>query len=251
MQLSRNAANNALLLHPRENLTATGNLGSVNAEIIADADGCSSFALDLRGTFSQTVEVSGTVDGFNWTLIPVKSFAGSSFGPYLASIAGAVAGVYVGPVGPYRRIRARVTAYTSGSAVAVLMASNASLPPDAFDASTFTATIAGAAGAAVTLTLPAPGANLRHYLQWLRVDRFAAALLTAGATPVVATTTNLPGALAISIAAEAAAAGSSIPYLFDFPAPIQSSAQNTATTIVLPITTSVLWRVTAGYQVRP
>ena len=59
-------------LHPRETLFTAGNLGALNAEIVTACDGSNSLALDLRGTFSMTIEVSGTVDGTNWTLIPVR-----------------------------------------------------------------------------------------------------------------------------------------------------------------------------------
>lgn len=238
-------------LNPRENLFVTGTIGAVNAEVIIDSDGASSFALDLRGTFNLTIEVSGTVDGTNWTAIPVKPLTGSAFGQYVASVAGSTAGVYMGAVGPYRKIRARCTAYTSGSATTYLSSSTAVLPPDAFDATTQIATATGAAGAAVTLTIAAPGAGLRQYITYLRISRIASALLTAAAAPVVVTTTNLPGSLAFSIQADAAAQGVIYSWQEDFAYPVQASAQNTAVTIVCPLTTGVIWRVTAGYQVRP
>ena len=69
-------------------------------------------------------------------------------------------------------------------------------------------TITAAVSMAATLTLTAPGAGLRHYITGLRIEHHTAALLTAGTTPVVVTTTNLPGALAFSIPMEAAAQGS-------------------------------------------
>ena len=57
-------------LHPRENIAGAGALGALNAEIVINADGASTVALDLRGTFNLTVEVAGSVDGTNWTLLP-------------------------------------------------------------------------------------------------------------------------------------------------------------------------------------
>ena len=65
------------------------------------------------------------------------------------------------------------------------------------------------------------------------------------------TTTNIPGALAFSFSAEAAAQGTLDRWREDFTYPIMTTAQNTATTIVCPITTNVIWRVTAGYYVAP
>ena len=85
------------------------------------------------------------------------------------------------------------------------------------------------------LTLTAPGAGLRHYITGLRIERHAAALLTAGTTPVVVTTTNLPGALAFSIPVEAAAQGSVYEKVLDPVRAIVAAAQNTATTIVAPL----------------
>jgi hypothetical protein len=241
----------ARALHPRESLFIAGNLGALNAEVIVDCDGCGAVALDLRGTFNLTVEVAGTVDGVNWTLIPVKPVNQASK-LYVAAVAGAVPGTWVGSCAGFRRVRARVTAYTSGAAAATL-AANVGLLDQSLDGSVAPSigTAVGAAGAAVTLTLASPGAGLRHYLTYLSINRFATALLTAAAAPVTVTTTNLPGTLAFSFAADAAAQGTIDRWREDFAYPVASAAQATATTIVCPATTNVIWRVTAGFYVAP
>jgi len=237
-------------LHPRENQRGSGTLGALNAEIFADSDGCSTVALDLRGTFSHTVEVAGTVDGANWIVIPVRPQTG---GIYVASVVGTAAGVWMASCAGFERVRARVTAYTSGGSTATLVASNALFDDFAKNGGVTPTlgTAVGASGAAVTLTLGAPGAGLRHYITYLSINRFAAAVLTAAATPVTVTTTNLPGTLAFSFPADAATLGTIDRWREDFAYPIVASAQNTATTIVCPATTSVIWRVTAGYYVAP
>lgn len=238
-------------LHPREAIFATTTLGSLNAETIIVADGCATVTLDLRGTFSLTVEVAGTVDGTNWTLIPLRPINVASV-LYVAAVAGTTAGVWVGQCAGYRQVRARVTAYTSGAVTATLAANTALYDARMFGPVTGSAgTAVGASGAAVTLTLAAPGVGLRHYLTYLSINRFAAAVLTAAAAPVTVTTTNLPGSLAFSIPADAAALGTLDRWREDFAFPIASSAQNTATTIVCPLTTGVIWRVTAGFYVAP
>lgn len=239
------------VLHPREALSGAGTLGGINAEIFADCDGCGTVVLDLRGTFSLTVEVAGTIDGTNWTPIPVRPVNQAALS-YVAAVAGTAAGVWVGSCGGFRRVRARVTAYVSGSATATLMA-NLSLVDQSLSGQVTSGigTAVGAAGAAVTLTLTSPGAGLRHYLTYLAINRFASALLTAAAAPVTVTTTNLPGSLAFSFAADAAAQGTLDRWREDFTYPIATSAQNTATTIVCPTTTGVIWRVTAGFYVAP
>lgn len=237
------------LLHPRETLLAAGNLAAANAEIIVPADGSGIVALDLRGTFNLTVEVSGTIDGPNWIPIPMRSRFG---GIYLAAIAGSAAGAWIGDCAGYRAVRARVTAYTSGAAIASLVTEPGVLNDTLMGQVTPSlVTTVGAAAAAATLTLAAPGAGLRHYLTYLSINRFATTLLTAGAAPVTVTTTNLPGSLAFSFAADAAAAGSLDRWREDFAYPLAAVAQNTATTIVCPATTSVIWRATAGFYVAP
>jgi hypothetical protein len=246
-KLSRDRA--AQTLHPRENIVTVGNLGALNAEVIVDTHGAAMVALDLRGTFSMTVEVSGTVDGTNWILIPVRPMTG---GIYVAGIAGSVAGAWVAACAGFDKVRARVTAFTSGLAIATLLADTAPLDQGLQGWVTpGLGTALSAVSAAQTLTLAAPGAGLRHYITYVRIARFATALLTAGATPVAITTTNLPGSLAFSFPADAAAQGTLFPYQEDFSFPLAASAQNTATSIVCPATTGVIWRVTAGFYVAP
>lgn len=240
------------LLHPRETIFGTGALGSNGAEIVIASDGCASVALDLRGTFNLTIEVAGTVDGVNWTPIAVKPI-NQAAKIYVTTVIGAVPGVWVAALAaPYRQVRARVTGYTSGAATATLSASTA--PPDLSTDGQITpslGTVLGAVGAATTLTLATPGAGLRHYLTYLAINRFATALLAAGAAPVAITTTNLPGSLAFSFPADAAAQGTIDRWREDFTYPIAAAAQNTLTTIVAPATPGVIWRITAGFYVAP
>ena len=212
-------------------------------------DGASAIALDLRGTFNLTVEVAGSVDGTNWVLLPVRSMAGGS---YLSAVAGTAAGKWVAACAGFTKIRARVTAYTSGAATATLLAATGILDDRLLgEVSSNAATITAALSTAATLTLTAPGAGLRHYITGLRIERHAAATLVAGTTPVVVTTANLPGALAFSIPLEAAAQGSVYEKVLDPVRAIMASAQNTATTIAAPLTTSVIWRLSATFYVAP
>ena len=239
------------LLHPREAIFSTAALASNGAETIINSDGCATVTLDLRGTFSLTIEVAGTVDGTNWTPIPLRPVNVAAVA-YVAAVVGTTAGVWVGQCAGYRQVRARVTAYTSGSATTVLAANNAAYDNLLYGPNTSgIGTAVGASGAAVTLTLASPGAGLRHYLTYLAINRFAAAVLTAAAAPVTVTTTNLPGSLAFSIPADAAALGTLDRWREDFAYPIASSAQGTATTIVAPLTTGVIWRITVGFYVAP
>ena len=248
-KLSRDLS--ALARHPGENLDVTGALASVNAEVVADCDGASTFSIDRRGTFSGTFAAEGTVDGTNWQVIPIRPINVASIA-YVLAVTGTTQGTWVGKCSAFRKIRVRETAHTSGSFTCNLMISNAILD-DSLQGrvTTVLGTATGAASAAVTLTIASPGAGLRPYLTYLSINKFATAVLTAAAAPVIVTTTNLPGSLAFSFEADAAAQGTMIRWREDFTYPLAASAQATATTIVCPATAGVIWRVTAGYYVAP
>ena len=104
----------------------------------------------------------------------------------------------------------------------------------------------GAAGAAVTATLPAVPGQF-HYITSIVIQRAGAAAL-AGTAVLVITTTNLPGSLAWSVG-NAVPAGGTMNDLNFMPAtPLKSAAANTATTIVCPAPgAGVLWRVSVTY----
>ncbi len=236
--------------HPRENQLATASLAALNAEFFVDCDGCSSFALDLRGTFNLAIQVSGTVDGETWTTIPMLPVNQASRA-YVVTIAGAVAGVWEGKCSPYWRLKVSCTAYTSGAAIVAVSASNGIFDDLSRRITSNSGTILGTVSTATTLTLASPGVGLRHYLTSIKIDRFATAALTAAATPIAITTTNIPGTLAFSFAAEGAAIGSLVSAQMHYDYPLMAAAQNTATTIVAPATTNAIWRITAGYFVAP
>ena len=114
------------------------------------------------------------------------------------------------------------------------------------DASNLCVTATGAAAAAVTLSLPAVASQF-HYITEIQIVKFATALLTAGTTPVLVTTTNLPGGPVFSFTAAASAQGTSEVQQIAATTPIKSSVVNTATTIVCPATTATIWRVNVWY----
>jgi hypothetical protein len=236
-------------LHPRESLFISGTLGALNAEIILASDGAASFGLDLRGTFAVTVEVAGTLDGVNWTPIPLRMLNNATV-QYQPSVG--LAGAFVGRCAPYRQIRARCVNYTSGAATTVLTAHTAPLDDTLIDnIAPLLVTAIGAVGVAQTLTLPSPGGGLRHYITALQIERIASTALTAAAAPTAVTSTNIPGAAAWSIAADAAAVGQIYTKDAGINKPLAVSAQATATTIVAPATPGVIWRLTAHYYVAP
>ena len=236
-------------LHPRETIYQSGTLGAAGAEIICNADGAASVSLDLRGTFSAQIEVAGSIDGVNWTMIPLRLL--NSPAPAYAAVALApVAGIWVGRCAPFRMVRARCIVYSSGAATATLAADLAPLDDGLIGMTTPNiVTATAAAGAALTLTLPAPSSGLRQFVTFVAVNRYAATVLTASATPSLVTTTNLPGLPVITLPADAAALGTLYPWREDFAFAIAASALATAITINCPAVPGVIWRATSGYYI--
>lgn len=233
-------------LHPRENIWAAGNLAAVNAEVVIDADGASTVTLVVTGVYVGTLTVEGSADGTNWDVIPIKPV--NAGGIYVLTLASAAVGRFVGAVGWARKLRVRASAFTSGAASIHLSANNGVIDITALPrAADQGLTITAAAGVAATLTLPAAGIGLFHYITRLVIQRHAAALLVAAATPVIVTSTNLAGAMAFSTPADAAPAGSVYNEPIAIDQPMRSSAANTATTIVAPIVTNGIWRISANW----
>ena len=103
-----------------------------------------------------------------------------------------------------------------------------------------------AAAAALTITIPAVAAQY-HYINLLEIEAYSSSARTGGATPVLVTSTNLPGTPVWTFAS-AAAIGTTDSKVFTFFDSLRSSAVNTATTIVCPATTGVIWRVNVNYS---
>jgi hypothetical protein len=110
-----------------------------------------------------------------------------------------------------------------------------------------TVTVTAAAGAAATLTLPALATGRYHHITNIQIVKFAAALLTAAAVPVLVTTTNINGSPIYSFTAAASAQGTSEVQHFQFGQPLRAAVSATATTIVCPATTDTIWRVNVSY----
>jgi len=171
---------------------------------------------------------------------------------YMLTTYAGFAGVLIGKCSAFRHVRVRVVGYVSGAALVTLAADTAPLDDDVLASMTAGVISAvGGAGAAVTLSVPAPTNGMRNFITYVSINRFAAAALTASATPVTATTTNLPGNPALTLPAEAAPQGSMITQREEFNPPLPSISQGSPTTIILPATPNVIWRVSAGYYVAP
>jgi hypothetical protein len=218
-------------------------LGALNAETVMQLNGQSTVAIDLRTAAGNlTVSFEATVDGSNW--LPVFPVEQTSASVAVTTTAGAV---YHIPAVAYRAVRVRVSTFASGTIVVSMRGSIAELP--VWSAVATASSVLSAANTAATLTIPASGAGLFHYVTSVELVRATSAAVV-GTALLAYSTTNLPGPLGWT-AGNAIAIGQSIIDASNYWAtPIKSSVANTATTIVAPAAgAGVLCRITATYYV--
>lgn len=104
-------------------VSATGSLAAANATVALSLAGATGFALDVRGTFVATIVVEGTVDGTNWITLSVVPIGAALNVAQVASVS--AVGAWWGNANGLQQVRARASAYTSGSATIVLRAMQA------------------------------------------------------------------------------------------------------------------------------
>jgi len=105
----------------------------------------------------------------------------------------------------------------------------------------------GTAGSAVTATLPAFG-SLFHHISNVHIIMYSTAARTGTSTPVVVTSTNLPGNPSLTFPT-AGAIGTISEQNLQLPGTLKALAAGTNTTIVCPATTNVIWRINVVYHV--
>jgi len=230
---------------------AAATLGALNAEADVDLNGHATMAFDLRtGAGNLTATFEATVDGTNYFVIPVIDQATNAVVTSVA-VTTTLAKTYIAGVAGYRRVRVRISAFTSGNIAVAMRASSGSqaqIAPMPQPSQLVVSTLS-TANTAVTATLPAAGAGLFHYITGIEIVRNATAAL-AGSATLTYTTTNLPGTLAWSVGNAMAVGGTQWDVQAFFPAPLKSSAANTATTVVAPAAgAAVLVRINVYYFV--
>lgn len=226
--------------------TQTQNISTLSGEVAMDIDQETGIAIDIRNTFVGTMQLQYTINGSDYIATPVMQTS------EIFTINITTVGVYMATVpSSAKKVRVISTLWTSGTAIIAL---RGSIPQNAIYQkplpTTSLLTITGAAGAAATLTIPAPTTGLFNYITVIQIYKFATALLTASATPVLITTTNISGTPAFTTDADAQAQGvSKLSIGLLFTNPLKSTTAATATTIVCPATTSVIWRINVGVYV--
>jgi len=234
---------------------ATATLAALNAESLIDIQGKAVVRVDLRtAAGSLTVVAEATVDGTNYFALPLYAeqqliAATITQETFVASVAPATtaSGTYVVGVSGFRRMRIRVSAYTSGNIVVALRGSSAdeiiytrAVP------SNLHVTATAAANTAATATLPAV-TGLFHYITNIHIMRNATAALVGTAT-IIHTTTNLPGSPAWSVGNAMVAGGTQLDVDYTPTTPLKSSVAGTNTTVVAAAGgLAVLGRVNVSY----
>jgi hypothetical protein len=253
-------------------ITSTGTIAALNGAVVVNIHGCASVTFNVTGTWVATLTFEGTTDGTNWFAIYGNQI---STNVTVQAIVGNTA-VTV-PCGGLFEVRVIATAYTSGTAnlawdagagplsmivmspVSGAFNATVSQPTAANLNATVVGTVTtidspanlsvtatGAAGAAVTATLPAV-AGLAHYITLIEIVAYTTLVRTGAVAPILVTSTNLPGSNVWDFQT-AQAIGTSERQITNPSNPVRSSAVNTATTIVCPATTSVIWRINVYYS---
>lgn len=237
---------------------ATATLAALNAEAIMDLNGASVaniYATTAAGNLTYVFE--GTIDGTNYFALPAFAefqllAAAALAEQYVPSVVIATthSGAYYVGVSGFRRVRVRVSAYTSGNVTVAMRGSRADAIIYARPMpSILHVTATAAANAIATATLPAAGAGMFHYITNINLMRNATAALAGGAT-LIHTSTNLPGNPAWSVGNNMVAGGTQTDLNYTPTTPLKSLLANTATTIVMPAGgAAVLNRINVSYYV--
>ena len=226
-------------------ITSTA-LAVLNAEITVPCNGACTATIQVTGTFVGTLVAEGYTQSGQYITLPMRSATTNQY-----VVNGITApGVFYVPVTGLAMARVRMSAFTSGSALTSVRTSIADALIQTEELpSSLHVTVTAAAGAIATLSLPAPGVGLFHIIDYIEVTHFGAATGVAAAAPVLVTTTNLPGAPVLQFRADAFVQGSDQVKRLGGAVPFKSSVANTITTVVMPVTASVLWRAHAFYRI--
>ena len=119
--------------------------------------------------------------------------------------------------------------------------------------STALQTVTAAVSTAATLTIAAPAAGLFNYITWIEARAYCSVAIAAGnAAPILVTTTNITGSPVIQLPQKIMAVGEDVVSQLVLGHPgVKSTANATATTIVAPLVTNIIWRLTAAFYVAP
>jgi len=234
---------------------AGGLLAALNAELVMDINGKAVARFDVRSAAAAlTLVAEATVDGTNYFALPIyveqqllaAAIVQESFAASIV-IATTTSGTYVVGVSGFRRVRFRVSAYTSGNVTVTGRASIADqIVQSRMIPSNLHVTATAAANTTATASLPGV-AGLFHYITHINIVRNATAALVGTAT-IIHTSTNLPGSPAWSVGNAMVAGGTQEDVNYTPTTPLKSLVAGTATTVVAAAAgLAVLNRVNVSY----
>jgi hypothetical protein len=198
-----------------------------------------------KGT-TAAADVTSTASGANHNALDVAMYdaAGTLINPTAIralTVADAVnVGQWIGSAAP------TIGQKTMANSVPAVLASDQAAIPTYDRPATTCVSGTAAAGAALTLTLPAPGAGLFHYIGAVEIALYATAARTGAATPVLTLATNCAALDKIAFTT-AGAIGTVDRWSMAPTNPIKVAAANTATVLNLPIATGGLWAARIVY----
>jgi len=216
------------------------NIAALNALLILPTTGLASLSFSIAGTWVGTLAFQSSLDGITWNTLLVTDNTGTLVTQTTIN------GIFIAAVATQRFYRVIATAWTSGTATLVYYGS--AIPSAVINtpSSRIAVTITAATGVAATLTIPAVVAQF-HYITSLEIRLYSTAARVGAATPILVSTTNIPGAIAYTFET-AGAVGTNTPIQgYNLALPLKSSVLNTATTIVAPAVVGGIWRITATY----
>jgi len=233
--------------------TGTGTIAALNAVVVATTNGCGAVTFNTLGTWVATLTFQGTADGTNWFTVYGVDIGTDVITQFIQTNIPVTV-----PCGGLLQVRMAATAYTSGTAniawnagagskelIAVSPVASSFQTTANLQDSALSVTATAATGVAVTTTLPAIAGQF-HHITSLEIVAYTTAARTGGATPILVTSTNLPGSNVWDFAT-AAAIGTTDTKFYTFLNPYKSSVVNTATTIVCPATAGIIWRTNVMY----
>lgn len=254
------ANGNIKVVRPRREIF--GSLVSGASEVVLDLNGDSNAIAYLSNTsFVGTLEFTGSAETSGAAYFPIVAFsyaaptlvgtpANSAQPLFTDAVTAGSIRVYQIPCGQLKRIRVRVSVFTSGTAVLTLGSDEA----DSFNTTeqvrpaTLTVSTLGAVGAATTLTLPA-ATGFRHVIDQIRITRSATAALTAAATPIAITSSNIPGNIQWTMGQDAGGIGVDREIVQDCgPYGLATFAISSNTQVSCPAYVGVVWRINAIYR---
>lgn len=227
-------------------------------QVFLDLNGNATCMFDIRiaAIATATIIFEGSVDGSNYQQLPAFTMpvpAGTlpqTAEGYVSSIVLAgqtLTAQFMVQSAGFRQVRARVSAYTSGSIAIIARASRAPgliylKPIPSLQATS----VQGVANTLATLTLATPPAGQFLYLTSLKIMRAGAAAL-AGTAVLAITTTNLL-ALAWTVGNASAAGGTQTDVDFQPAVPMKAATAASVSSVTMPAPgAGVLWSAQATY----